>query len=298
MRMNHATIISLARSVGFHDCGIAAADYARDFANRLDEWLRKGYAAEMHYMVEHEAMRSDPRLLQEGAQTVVSCLLAYKPSRTMGGRHKVAQYAYGEDYHTRMKEMLLRLLHEVKKEYPDVQGRAFVDTAPISDKEWAVRAGLGWRGKNTLLVHPKYGSYVFLGELVLTETCDRYDVEAERSCGTCRKCVDACPNQALVLQNGVYMLDARRCNSYHTVENRAEALPKGLNLAGYAFGCDCCQLVCPYNQQAPVSLEVSEESIARLEALPNADEECFRKVRKNSALNRIKFAQWRRNVKE
>ncbi|MDY5969578.1 MAG: tRNA epoxyqueuosine(34) reductase QueG, partial [Bacteroidales bacterium] len=264
---------------------------------RLHFWFEQGYAADMHYMGERQNMRSDPRLLLEGAKTVVSCALAYKPNRTMGGLHRVAQYAYGEDYHLRMKELLLRLLKDIQHEYPGVQGRAFVDTAPISDKEWAVKAGLGWRGKNTLIIHPKYGSYIFLGELVLTSVCDEYDTPCQETCMACNLCVDACPNQALVRKNGTYMLDARRCNAYQTIENRAHVLPTGLNLAGYAFGCDCCQLACPYNQKAPEAMEISEESIVRLEALADADETFFRAMSKKSALGRIKYAQWLRNVR-
>ena len=297
--MRRAQVEALARAAGFHACGVAAADSVPGFESRLRAWVDDGCAADMGYMKERMAMRGDPRMLVQGARSVVSCLLAYKPSRAMHGTHRLARYAYGEDYHLRMKGMLLRLLRDIRALYPDVEGRAFVDTAPISDKEWAVRAGLGWRGKNTLLVHPLYGSYVFLGELVLTAACDGYATPlASPSCGDCQRCVQACPNHAIALHGGRYRIDARRCNSYHTIENRSDVLPSGLNLAGYAFGCDCCQEACPYNQSAPATQQVSEDELARLEALWQADEDAFRRARKGSALARIKYAQWRRNIGE
>lgn len=257
----------------------------------------------MRYMEENETMRSDPRLLLPGCQTVVSCVLAYKPDRQMRGNHRIAQYAYGPDYHEVMKKMLWRLLVALQGQQK-VHGRPFVDTAPISEKQWAVNAGLGWRGRNTLFVHPMYGSYVFLGELLLTEACDKYDEPcAEMNCGTCRQCVEACPNQALtrhVLPGGhtLYQLDARRCNSYHTIENRAETLSEDLHLAGYAFGCDCCQAACPYNQQAPVLYHVDSCHLSDLERLSGApDEVSFRKTARHTAITRIKFSQWLRNLR-
>ena len=270
----------------------------------------------MHYMEEHEAMRSDPRLLMPGCRTVVSCILAYKPDRQMLGGHRIAQYAYGPDYHETMKRMLWRLLKALQdgaesfgavpcESYKDVslQGRPCVDTAPISDKMWAVRAGLGWRGHNTLFLHPRYGSYVFLGELLLNVPFNNYDSAAEEwGCGDCRLCVEACPNQALqqqVLPDGqvLFRLDARRCNSYHTIENRAPTLPRDLRLAGYVFGCDCCQTVCPHNRQAPVSYHVDASHFAALQRLAEAsDESTFRVATKHTPLSRIRYPQWLRNL--
>jgi len=283
-------------------------------AQRLEEgefglrhWLDDGYQADMRYMEEHAEMRQDPRLLVEGARTVISLLLPYKYDRLMEGPARIAQYAYDDDYHERMKGMLLRLLEALREQVPGLEARAFVDTAPISDKHWAARAGLGWIGCNTLLVNPHYGSYCFLGELVTAEEADSYDTPLTERCGDCRSCVEACPNGALVFREelGIYQLDARRCTSYNTVENRADALPEQLHTRGYLFGCDICQQACPYNRQAPASRTLSAERKAELEELAahssepaegfSADEAAFRKNRRHSALSRIKYPQWRRN---
>ena len=174
-----------------------------------------------------------------------------------------------------------------------------MDTVPISDKAWAVRAGLGWRGRNTLLVNPVLGSYCFVGELVTTSEADQYDTPLENGCGDCRLCVEACPNRCLVqTKNGSYWNDARRCASYHTIENRAEQLPDDVRLSAYAFGCDCCQLVCPYNSTAKVCYDLTDERKAALENLQHADESTFKHSVKHSALNRIKYRQWRRNIEK
>lgn len=307
--LSAAEIKRLASQAGFHDCGVAKATEDAVFATRLHHWLQLGCQADMHYMEANEAMRSDPRLLLSGCQTVVSCVLAYKSDRQMQGRYKIAQYAYGPDYHETMKEMLWQLLAALQEQQEkhglqSLQGRPFVDTAPISEKQWAIRAGLGWRGNNTLFVHPRYGSYVYLGELLLTESCDKYDEpHAEMCCGTCHQCVDACPNQALSQQvqpdgQTQFRLDARCCSSYNTIENRAETLSNDLHLAGYVFGCDCCQTVCPYNQQAPVSYQVDEQHFSDLEQLSGlSDETSFRKATKHTAITRIKFSQWLRNLR-
>ena len=254
----------------------------------------------MHYMEEHVPLRYDPTLLLPGARTVISVLLGYKPSSLMQGPVKIAQYAYGEDYHERLKRLLYQLLSALCARYPDLQGRPFVDTAPISDKYWAVQAGLGWRGKNTLLVNPLLGSYCYIGELVVTLPADAYDSPLPDGCGTCDRCLKACPNQAIVaspLPAVGTQVDARRCASYHTIENRADTLPSNIKLSGYAFGCDCCQLTCPYNQTAAVRYTLTDERKAQLEALPDADPAAFRCATKHSALNRIKHPQWLRNLR-
>jgi epoxyqueuosine reductase len=299
MTLDAQLIKEAAMQVGFDACGIAAAASIPRDEWDLREWLADGRQADMHYMEEHVDKRYDPTLLFPGAKSVISVLLGYKPSARMQGTHQIAQYAYGEDYHERMKRMLYQLLSQLKENYPQLEARPFVDTAPISDKYWAVQAGLGWRGKNTLLVNPKLGSYCYIGELVTTFEADHYDTPMRNGCGDCKLCVHACPNHAIVsspLPRVGTQVDARRCASYHTIENRAEQLPDGIQLSGYAFGCDCCQLVCPYNQQAMVRYELTEEHKQELEALPSADEKTFKKATKHSALNRIKYAQWKRNL--
>ena len=299
---------ALVAAVGFSDCGIARAESLTDDEYPLGEWLDLGYQADMHYMERNAAMRRDPRLLVEGAQSVVSLVLPYKPDRQIESSARIAQYAYGEDYHERLKRMMYQLIARLKERYPDFEARPFVDTAPISDRHWAVRAGLGWIGRNTLFIHPHFGSYCFLGEIVTTAQVDRYDEPFRNDpCGDCRLCVDACPNKAIIdrqttdsLQNSKSIihnfLDARRCTSYNTIENRAENLPDELDTRGYAFGCDICQSVCPYNRQAPSAYHLDDERKAQLEALPDADEAVFRRFAKHSALSRIKYPQWQRNI--
>ena len=296
MVLNSQSIKEAAQAVGFDACGIAEATVLTDDELHLRPWLEEGCHAEMGYMAEHVDMRYDPRLLLTGARSVISVLLGYKPSQRMEGKAKIAQYAYGQDYHERVKEMLYRLIATIREAYPDFEAKPCVDTVPISDRAWAVRAGLGWRGRNTLLVNPELGSYCYVGELVTTAEVDGYDRQIENGCGECHRCVEACPNGCLVpLKNGGYWNDARRCASYHTIENRAETLPDDVRLSGYAFGCDCCQLVCPYNVRAVARYQLSDSDKERLESLADADETTFKRAAKHSALSRIKFRQWVRN---
>ena len=294
---NSQLVKEAAQAVGFDACGIAEATALTDEELHLRPWLAEGCHADMGYMAEHVDMRYDPRLLLPGARSVISVLLGYKPSQRMEGKAKIAQYAYGQDYHERVKGMLFQLIAAIRKEYPDFEAKPCVDTVPISDRAWAVRAGLGWRGRNTLLVNPELGSYCYIGELVTTYSSDQYDIPMENGCGNCHRCVEACPNNCLVhLENGDYWNDARRCASYHTIENRAETLPDEVRLSGYAFGCDCCQLVCPYNIKAATRYQLSDSDKDRLEQLADADEATFKKATRHMALNRIKYAQWKRNI--
>lgn len=288
-----------AAEVGFSACGVSPAEALSNNAFGLRQWLDAGFNAGMGYMENNVDKRLDPRLLVDGAASIISLLVAYKSDWQMDGKGRIAQYVFSGDYHTKVKGMLYRLTEILSERYPSFEARAFVDTAPISDKHWAVRAGLGWIGKNTLLINPDLGSFCFIGELVTTAIMDHYDKPLSNAgCDDCRKCVDACPNGALVLReaNGAYMLDANRCTSYNTIENREATLPDELVTRGFVFGCDICQQVCPYNQQAPVAVSVSEEERKMLKELAQADESTFKKASKNSALSRIKYSQWRRNV--
>lgn len=296
--INSELIKQLAAAEGFSDCGIARAERLGEEEYPLDEWLNAGCQADMHYMERNAEMRRDPRLLVDGAQTVISLVMAYKPDSQMQASAKIAQYAYGEDYHTLLKRMMFSLMAAIKEHCPDFEGRPFVDTAPISDRHWAVRAGLGWIGRNTLFIHPRYGSYCFLGEIVTSAVADNYDkMYSINQCGECNRCVQACPNNAIVTSRfGAAMVDARRCTSYNTIENRAETLPDELDTRGYAFGCDICQSVCPFNIQAPASFHLDNERQRQLEDLADADEEKFRTFSKHSALSRIKYPQWQRNI--
>ena len=327
--------------VGFDACGIAVASPLTEEEWGYEEWLRRGYQADMAYMEQHRDKRSDPTLLVPGARSIIVLLSGYKPSQTMQNRvsgARIAQYAYGEDYHERIKGMLFQLIAAIRQRYPDFEAKPCVDTVPISDKQWARRAGLGWIGRNTLLVNPVLGSYCNIGELVTPSPADSYDTPIENRCGDCRACVAACPNHALsesransyalpsksmvttegsnhalthshinelthsstkeFLHSSIPLLDANRCASYHTVENRAETLPPDIHLSGYAFGCDICQLVCPFNQTAAVRYTLTDERKAQLEALADADPTAFKRLTKHTALSRIRHSQWQRNQKQ
>lgn len=290
----------MALAVGFSDCGIAKADTLSQEEYPLEEWLHSGYYADMQYMESNVAIRRDPRLLYDGARSVISLVVAYKPDRQMEGTPRISQYAYGEDYHELLKRMMYQLIASIHEKYPDFDARPFVDTAPISERHWAVRAGLGWIGRNTLFIHPLFGSYCYLGEIVTTAEAVCYDKPYHgQGCEGCRLCVNVCPNSAITVSKiGVPMLDARRCTSYNTIENRDETLPADLNTHGYAFGCDICQSVCPFNRQAPAAYHLDEERKAQLESLSSADESTFRRFSKHSALNRIKYPQWQRNIQK
>ena len=289
--LDSALVKQLALQVGFHACGIARAQKASDFGERLSRWLADGRQADMHYMERNASMRVDPTELVPGAKSVISLLLGYKPSRRMQGDRLIAYYAYGEDYHAVIKGMLFKLIALIKDNCPDFEAKPCVDTVPISDKYWAYMAGLGWRGRNTLLINPKLGSFCNIAELVTTSEADHYDSPMVDGCAGCTKCWQACPNNAL----GDGGLDARRCTAYHTIESHASELPKNLKRNGYIFGCDCCQVVCPYNIRSQEVRDMDDEQMRRLQSLPDIAESDFKKATKGSPLSRIDYNQWRRN---
>ena len=292
-QLSSALIKAKAKSLGFDDCGISPAGEVPHFSDTLQEWISHGRHAGMHFMEENLDKRCNPQKLLPGAQSIISVVVGYKPSDTMQGPVRIARYAYGEDYHEKIKRMLFALIAAIKEDYPDFEAKPCVDTVPISDKYWAYRSGLGWIGKNTLLVTPNMGSMVNIGELVTTAPFDHYDRPIPNRCGDCTLCLKTCPNHALA-----DTLDCRRCNAYNTIENRSETLPPDLRLNGYAFGCDCCQQVCPYNIQAEPRIQISSDRLQTLESLPQATEPEFKQITKQTALNRIKYPQWRRNVEK
>ena len=242
--LNSAEVKRQAAAAGFDACGIARAGALTPEEYPLHEWLARGWHAGLDYMARREAMRMDPRLLVEGAQTVICLVSAYGPPEA-GRTDGVAAYAQRREYHRTLKPLLLDLRNRLG--LPDA--KPCCDTVPISDKHWAARAGLGWIGRHTLLVTPQWGTWVNLAELVTTEPCDSYDTPLphRHPCHACHRCIDACPNQALA-PDGPPMLDARRCTAYYTT-HRPQPLPDGLDARGYTHGCDICQLACPFNHE-------------------------------------------------
>lgn len=244
-------IKTLAADVGFDLCGVAPCRRLEQNESWFRRWLSEGYQSSLEYLERNAGKRFDPRLLVEGARTAVVCAVSYK-NRTgegypAGHRAKVASYACARDYHATIKTMLGRLFDALKAAHPGLQGRAFVDTAPLAEKQLAVEAGLGWIGRQSLLVTPQFGTYVLLGELLLCDEAEVYDAPFEGTrCGRCGNCIDSCPTGAIVAPRTI---DTGRCISCHTVERQ----PSGeVDLDGWIFGCDRCQSCCPYNRNAPL----------------------------------------------
>ena len=291
-----------AKDLGFLDCGISRAGFLEDEAPRLETWLKKGYHGEMQYMENHFDKRLDPRLLVDGAKSVISLSLNYYTNEVQqdASAPKISKYAYGADYHFVIKDKLKQLLQLINTHIGEVGGRAFVDSAPVLDKAWAKKAGLGWVGKNANLLSKGRGSFFFLAELIVDLEL-AYDVApATDHCGTCTKCIDACPTQAIVAP---YVVDGSKCISYLTIElkNEIPASFKG-KMDNWMFGCDVCQDVCPWNR---FSLQHHEPAFT-----PHPDllgmtqqewleitEDTFKKVFKNSAVKRTKFEGLNRNIK-
>ncbi len=301
--MNAAHLIRTeALRLGFSFVGIAKAQYLDEEAHRLEEWLNKGYHGNMAYMANHFDLRTDPTKLVPGAKSVIVLMHNYFPKEKQQDAEApiLARYAFGEDYHFVVKRKLKDLLRFIQENIGEVSGRCFVDSAPVMEAEWAKRAGLGWQGKNTILIHPKAGSYFFISELIL-------DLELEPDnpirdyCGTCRRCIEACPTGAISPQG--YLLDGSKCISYLTIELR-EAIPEEFKgkMENRVFGCDICQEVCPWNRFAKPHDEPAFEPPPGLMEMTRRDweeitEEVFKTVFKKSAVKRTKYEGLLRNLK-
>lgn len=249
--LDYRHIKKLAADAGFDLCGLTPCGHLARNEAWLRAWLGRGFQSSLSYMQRNVEKRADPRRLVEGALTAVVCAVSYKnragEGYPPGHRTKVASYACAADYHTTIKGMLSGMLEALKAATPGLEGRAFVDTAPLFEKQLAVEAGLGWIGRQSLLVTPRHGSYVLLGELLLTEEADVYDAPFEGSrCGRCRNCIESCPTGAIVTPK---VIDTGRCIACHTIE-REPALK--IDLDGWIFGCDRCQSCCPHNHKAPM----------------------------------------------
>ena len=291
---------------GFMGAGISKAEKMNDEARRLEEWLNKGYHGEMHYMANHFEMRTDPTKLVPGAKSVISLMYNYyprpkhSPPSKGGGGMKISRYAYGEDYHKVVRRKLKALLHEMKTEFGDFHGRVFVDSAPVMERDWAKRSGLGWIGKNTLLIDPKNGSYFFLAEII----CDlefEYDQPMRDHCGTCTRCIDACPTDAISPEG--YLMDGSKCISYLTIELK-NAIPEEFKgkMENWIFGCDICQEVCPWNRFSKPHEEPAFEMNSNLLELRKSNweeltEELFESAFQQSAIKRTGYKGLKRNIK-
>lgn len=291
-----------AKALGFLDCGISEARFLAEEKARLSSWLQQEMHGGMAYMANHFDKRLDPRLLVDNARSVISVLLNYFPSEKQldADAPVLSKYAYGTDYHFVMKDKLAGLLSFIQAEIAPCEGRFFVDSAPVLDRAWAARAGLGWVGKNTNLISTEHGSFFFIGELIVDLELPADDKVVRNHCGNCSRCIDACPTQALVAP---YVLDARRCISYQTIENRGEIDPelKG-KFENRVFGCDICQDVCPWNLKSESHREPALSPDLKLMNLSkkewnNMDKPMFNELFRNSAVKRTRFEGLKRNLK-
>lgn len=291
-----------AKDIGFLDCGISKAGFLKEERPRLLDWLQKDMHGKMKYMAGNSDKRLDPRLLVENAKSVISVLLNYFPAEKQSDPKApvLSKYAYGIDYHFVMKDKLGELLKFIQTEIAPCEGRSFVDSAPVLDRAWAARSGLGWIGKNTNLISPEHGSFFFIGELIIDLELHPDDKIVRDHCGNCARCIDACPTKALVAP---YVLDARRCISYQTIENRGEidAELKG-KFENRVFGCDICQDVCPWNLKSEPHQEPAfalKQELAKLtkEEWNKMEKPLFNELFRNSAVKRTRFEGLKRNLR-
>jgi epoxyqueuosine reductase len=289
-----------AAELGFDYCGISKAEFLEEEAPRLETWLNKGMQGSMQYMENHFDKRLDPTLLLPGAKSVISLLLNYYPEQKQSADsfYKISKYAYGKDYHDVIKKKLKQLIASINKEVGEITYKMCVDSAPVMDKAWAKKSGLGWVGKHTNLINKKSGSFYFIAELIVDLELE-YDGPVKDFCGTCTKCIDACPTDAIVEP---YLVDGSKCISYFTIELK-ENIPDSQKdkFNDWVFGCDICQDVCPWNSfstphQEPLFnasgnlLEMSKEEWETI------SEETFAKTFQGSAVKRTKFSGLKRNI--
>jgi len=289
-----------AKKLGFQSCGISKARFLAEEEARLSQWLSQKKQGEMAYMENHFDMRLDPRKLVEGAKSVISLSYNYFTNAKQSDPNapKISKYAYGEDYHFVVKNKLKSLLAIIQTEIGNVNARVFVDSAPIMEKAWAQQSGLGWIGKNANLINQQNGSFFFLAEIIIDIDLS-YDAPVTDHCGTCTKCIDACPTDAIVAP---YVVDGSKCISYFTIELKNE-FPKEVKgkFDNWMFGCDICQDVCPWNKFAkPHQEKLFEPSTALLSMNKKEWEEItaetFQVLFKNSAVKRTKFEGLKRNI--
>lgn len=288
-----------ATELGFLSCGISKVEFLEKEAHELEGWLKKNYHGKMKYMENHFDKRLNPALLVDGAKSVISVLLNYFPEKDLFKDKglKISKYAYGTDYHFVIRDKLKELLNFIELEIgTEVSSRCFTDSAPVLDKAWAQRSGLGWIGKNANLLSKQVGSFFFIGEIILDVDLD-YDRPVSDHCGTCTKCIDACPTDAIVQP---YVVDGSKCISYLTIELKDQILPKDFagQMDDWVFGCDICQDVCPWNR---FSLAHQVEAFKPHEKLEKIDleelsQDTFNELFRQSAIKRTKFKGLKRNI--
>jgi epoxyqueuosine reductase len=290
-----------ALRLGFAQCGISKAEFLEEEAPRLENWLRNGLHGTMNYMENHFDKRLDPRLLVDGARSVISLSLNYFPEKTQLDPEapKISKYAYGTDYHVVIKNKLSSLLAYIQEHIGEVSGRAFTDSAPVLDRAWAKKSGLGWIGKNSNLIAKKTGSFFFLAELIIDLELE-YDHNIQTDhCGSCTRCLDTCPTEAIIAPA---IVDANKCISYLTIELKDEISPQfSGKMENWMFGCDICQDVCPWNRfSVPHAVEEFRPKPGLLEMKKedweDITQDVFSTIFKNSAVKRTKFQGLARNI--
>lgn len=299
---NTAFIKQLSATLGFDYCGIAKAAPLPEDARRLEQWLARGYHGDMSYMERYFDLRTDPTKLVPGARSVITLLMNYYPSATQNAEApKISKYAYGRDYHEVIRDKLNTFLARLKEQIGDINGRGFVDSAPVLERSWAAKSGLGWVGKNGNLLTREAGSFFFIATLIVDLALEYDDPMARDYCGTCTKCLDACPTEAILAPA---VIDGSRCISYLTIELKEALIApefKG-KMDGWMFGCDVCQDVCPWNRFARPHQEPDLEAFPEVLHLSRAeweamDEDTFRQLLKYSPIKRSKWKGIQRNLK-
>ena len=298
----HTEIVkNLAAGYGFDYCGIAKAQLLDEDARRLENWLSKGMHGSMQYMEEHFDMRIDPSKLVPGARSVITLLLNYYPEQQqMADAPKISKYAYGNDYHEVIRARLKLFFQQIKEQVGEVHGRGFVDSAPVLERAWAQKAGIGWIGKNGNLINKKSGSFFFIATLIVDLELEYDDAFVKDYCGTCTKCIDNCPTDAILPDK---VIDGSKCISYFTIELKDALIPGAMKgkFDNWMFGCDVCQDICPWNRFSSSTDEISFTPIPEILNLSSNDweeltEESFRSIFKNSPLKRAKFEGIKRNL--
>ncbi len=298
VRRNSALIKQLATEAGFDFCGISRAEFLEEEAPRLEKWLNRNYHGKMAYMANYFDKRLDPRLLVEGARSVITVILNYYPPEPLTeSAYKISKYAYGTDYHFVIKDKLRTLTDRIREEIGEVNGRAFVDSAPVMDKAWAKRSGLGWVGKHSNVINRNIGSFFFIGELI-TDLELEPDGPIKDYCGTCTACIDACPTDAITEP---YQVDGSKCISYLTIELK-DQIPEEFKgkMENWAFGCDICQDVCPWNSFAQPHQTpefTPSESLKEFKDWEEITQEVFNVLFKSSPLKRTKLDGLKRNIR-